>query len=92
MTRFSDGDSAYFFDVMSPLYEKMFATESAADFKAFEGNNDKEIKAVVCPPPAAAVEGEPEPEPCVPEGPFITVASLNTSFEAFKWKTNDFKP
>jgi len=34
-TRFSDGKAAFFFDIISPLFEKSFGTEAAKDFKAF---------------------------------------------------------
>jgi len=34
-TRFSTGPASYLFDILSPLFEKSFATEAANDFKEF---------------------------------------------------------
>lgn len=31
-TRFSNGDAAYFFDVLSPIVEKLYIKEAAASF------------------------------------------------------------
>ena len=33
--RFSTGPASYLFDILSPLFEKSFATEAANDFKEF---------------------------------------------------------
>jgi hypothetical protein len=37
--RFSDGEAAYFYDVLSPLFEKKYAEEAAKNFKAFQTLN-----------------------------------------------------
>ena len=33
--RFSTGPASYLFDILSPIFEKSFATEAANDFTAF---------------------------------------------------------
>lgn len=38
------GPAAYFYDIVSPLFEKQFATEAAADFKAFTEAAEKPVK------------------------------------------------
>jgi hypothetical protein len=59
LTRFADGDAAYFYDVVSPLFEKSYAEESAEDFGKFSSVADDTVKKVDCPAPDAAKEPEP---------------------------------
>lgn len=84
LTRFNDGDSAYFYDVVSPLFEKQYAEESAADFVAFQAKNGDEVKLVKC---EKCGDGDENCKECEQEGAFITVKSLEEGFKEFKWKT-----
>lgn len=39
VTRFSEGDAAYFYDFLSPILEKTYAKESGITFSAFHDKN-----------------------------------------------------
>lgn len=73
-TRFSNGPAAYFYDIISPLMEKEFASEAAADFKAFG-------EAPIAPPK----EGEEPSEQIKVEGK-VSVSDIENSFAAYNWR------
>jgi len=79
-TRFSNGQAAYFYDILSPLFEKHFGKEAADDFKAFS-------EAPVKPVP----EGE-SPEEQIKTAGKISETDLENGFHAYNWRPKDLEP
>jgi len=79
-TRFSNGQAAYFYDILSPLFEKQFGKEAADVFKAFEDAPVKPVK-----------EGE-TPEKQIDTPGKISETDLENGFHAYNWRPKDLDP